>query len=104
MDRRTFLFVFSLGALRAPLAAEAQPVGKVHRIGYLVPGSSTDRRHLTEAFRQGLRELGWVEGQNIVIDYRFAEGRFDRLPEPPRRGGEHGATNGIGDEAAPHQH
>jgi len=81
MDRRTFLFVFSLGALSAPLAAEAQPTGKVYRIGYLAPGSATVSQLPVEAFREGLRELGLVEGQNIVIDYRFAEGRFDRLPE-----------------------
>jgi len=67
--------------LAAPLAAEAQQAGKVHRIGYLTGGLSTDRPHLIEAFRQGLRELGWVEGQNIIIEYRYAEGRFDRLPD-----------------------
>src|SRR2546430_4131271 len=81
MDRRTFLFVFSLGALSAPLAADAQPTGKVYRIGYLAPGSATVSQPFVEAFREGLRELGLVEGQNIVIDYRFAEGRFDRLPD-----------------------
>ena len=81
MDRRTFLFVASLGALSAPLAAEAQPAGKVYRVGYLSGSSSTDRRYLIEAFRQGLREVGWVEGQNIVIEYRWAEGRFDRLAD-----------------------
>ena len=48
---------------------------------YLASGSSSTAAAFIEAFRQGLRELGWVEGQNIVIDYRFAEGRFDRLPD-----------------------
>jgi putative ABC transport system substrate-binding protein len=81
MDRRTFLFVFSLGALSAPLAAAAQPTGKVYRIGYLGAGSATVSQPPVEAFQEGLRELGLVEGQNIVIDYRFAEGRFDRLPD-----------------------
>src|SRR5260370_32154912 len=80
MDRRTFLFVFSCGVLSAPLAADAQPTGKVYRIGYLAPGSATVSQPFVEAFREGLRELGLVEGQNIVIDYRFAEGRYDRLP------------------------
>ena len=70
--------VLASGLLAAPLAAEAQQAGKVHRIGYLSGGLSTYR---IEAFRQGLRELGWVEGQNIVIEYRYAEGRFDRLPD-----------------------
>ena len=81
MDRRTFIGAAAGGLLAAPLAAEAQPAGKVHRIGYLSSGSSSTAAAFIEAFRQGLRELGWVEGQNIVIDYRFAEGRFDRLPD-----------------------
>ena len=81
MDRRTFLFVFSLGVLSAPLAADAQPTGKVYRIGYLAAGSAIASQLPVEAFREGLRGLGLVEGQNIVIDYRFAEGRFDRLPD-----------------------
>ena len=63
-------------------AAEAQPTGKVYRIGYLAQGSGSGAASLRplEGFRQGLRELGWVEGQNIVIEYRYAEGRIDRLP------------------------
>ena len=82
MDRRTFLFVSSLGALSAPLAAGAQPAGKVFRIGYLASvGSFSARSPAVEAFRQGLRELGWVEGQNIVIEYRTSGGRFERLPD-----------------------
>ena len=79
--RRAFIGTLTGGLLAASLAAEAQQGGKVHRIGYLAGGLSTDRPHLIEAFRQGLRELGWVEGQNIVIEYRYAEGRFDRLPD-----------------------
>jgi putative tryptophan/tyrosine transport system substrate-binding protein len=78
--RRVFLGGLAGGLLVAPRAADAQPVGKVHRIGYLGSGSSTSNPHLPGAFRQGLRELGWIEGQNIVIEYRFAEGRLDRLP------------------------
>jgi putative ABC transport system substrate-binding protein len=58
-----------------------QQARKVPRIGYLRATSPSDRPPLLDAFRQGLRELGWVEGQNIVIDYRFAEGRLDRLPD-----------------------
>ena len=65
----------------APLAIEAQPAGKVHRMGYLASSSPASARHLLEAFRQGLGELGWVEGQNLAIEYRFAEGEHDRLPE-----------------------
>lgn len=51
------------------------------RIGYLRATSPSDRPSQLDAFRQGLRELGWSEGRNIVIDYRYAEGRFDRLPD-----------------------
>src|SRR5712692_10821506 len=78
MNRRTFLFGLTLGTLAAPLAAEAQQAGKVYRIGYLTAASRFDL--FSEAFRQGLRELGYVEGENIVIEYRAAEGRLDRLP------------------------
>lgn len=67
--------------LAAPLAADAQQAGKVPRIGFLGATSSSDRPLLLDAFRQRLRELGWIEGQNLVIDYRFAEGRLDRLPD-----------------------
>src|SRR5262245_23257167 len=81
MDRRAFITVLGGGLLGAPLLAEAQPPGKVYRMGYLYSGSATSSPRAPEAFREGLRELGWVEGRNIVIDYRFAEGRFDRLPD-----------------------
>ena len=62
--------------------AAAQPAGKVPRVGYLLAGSHSDpqRQRLLEAFRQGLRELGYVEGQNIAIESRWAEGKDDRLP------------------------
>jgi len=79
--RRAFLGTLAGGLLAAPLIAEAQPAGKVYRVGYLSASSSTANPRILEAFRQGLRDLGWVEGQNIVIEYRWAEGRFDRLPD-----------------------
>ena len=81
MDRRRFLLMSLAGALVAPPAAEAQQAGRVYKVGYLSTGSGTssDLRPL-DGFRQKLRELGWIEGQNIVIEYRFAEGRSDRLP------------------------
>ena len=75
MDRRTFLGALASGLLAAPLAVEAQPAGKVYRIGYLSAGSGTSNPRILEVFRQGLGELGWVEGQNIGIEYRWAEGR-----------------------------
>jgi putative ABC transport system substrate-binding protein len=80
VDRRTWL-VGALGVLAAPIGAAAQPAGKAHRIGFLGSGSATGDPRTREAFREGLRELGWVEGQNLVIEYRFAEGRPDRLPD-----------------------
>jgi putative tryptophan/tyrosine transport system substrate-binding protein len=71
----------AVSILAAALTANAQEMGKVYRIGYLASGSATGSPRPAEAFWQGPRELGWVEGQNIVIDYRFAQGRFDRLPD-----------------------
>src|SRR5215217_8022760 len=63
-----------IGAVACPAAARAQQqAGKVPRIGFLSLTSPSDRPPLPDAFRQGLRELGWVEGQNVVIDYRYAE-------------------------------
>jgi putative ABC transport system substrate-binding protein len=61
-----------------PLAVDAQSSGKVRRIGYLASGAATAAP--VDAFRNGLRELGWLEGRSIVVEYRFSEGRADRLP------------------------
>ena len=81
IGRRQFLRIV-LGTLVAPLAVEAQQPGKVPRVGYLHPGSPSDplRQRRLEAFRQGLRDLGYVEGQNIAIESRWAEGQYDRYP------------------------
>jgi len=65
--------------LALPLPAGAQQAGKVYRVGFLWDSPAV-WPHALEGFRQGLRDLGWVEGQNIVVEYRWAEGRFDRLP------------------------
>src|SRR5262249_4636950 len=82
MIRGVALVAVLLVSLRAaPLGADAQQAGKVPRIGFLSLTSPSDRPFLLDAFRQRLRELGWVEGHNIVIDYRYAEGRVDRLPD-----------------------
>ena len=78
MDRRKFIAA-TVWAL-VPLIADAQPAGTTHRIGFLSGGSSSVANANTEAFRQGMRELGWSEGKNIVIDFGFADGRYDRLP------------------------
>jgi putative ABC transport system substrate-binding protein len=63
-----------------PLVAEAQPPGKVPRIGYLNASSAATATWAIEAFRQGLRELGHIEGHSILIEYRWGDGRFERLP------------------------
>ena len=81
MRRREFIALVG-GAIVCPTGVRAQPqAGKVPRIGYLRVTSASDRPPLLDAFRQALRELRWIEGQNVVIDYRFAEGRLDRLPD-----------------------
>src|SRR5512132_3314741 len=79
MERRTFLAMVSGGLVAVPLAAEAQPAGKVPRIGYLAFNLATSP-HLHEAFRQGLRDLGYDEGRNVEIEYRDADGKYERLP------------------------
>jgi ABC-type uncharacterized transport system substrate-binding protein len=78
--RRTFLANFALSVLAAPLAAMGQQT-KMPRIGYLFLQPFSTSAHLRDAFRQGLRELGYVEGQNIAIEPRNAEGRPERLLE-----------------------
>jgi putative tryptophan/tyrosine transport system substrate-binding protein len=79
LGRRQFLMLLG-GAAAWPRAAAAQQVGKVPRIGYLSPGSaSPGPLAYHDEFQRGLHDLGYVEGRNIVIEYRFADGKFDRL-------------------------
>jgi putative tryptophan/tyrosine transport system substrate-binding protein len=81
-QRLGLILTLALGLLLAPLAATAQQPGKVYRVGFLSAGfPRPDRDPSVDAFRQGLRELGYVEGQNLVIEYRGAEGRDERLPD-----------------------
>ena len=80
MDRRLFLSTVTGGLLAAPLAAEAQQAGKVWRIGYLDYGPAARNAAYVDGLRQGLRDLGWVEGRNIATEVRFAEGKTDQLP------------------------
>jgi putative ABC transport system substrate-binding protein len=79
IDRRTFIGAVAGAFLTAPLAVEAQQLAKLARIGYLGTGSPAEIAPSLEAFRQGLRELGYVEGRNIAFEYRWAEGRMERL-------------------------
>ncbi len=65
----------------APFAGNAQPHGKVYRIGYIQTATPDEQEQLTKAFDEGLRELGYVEGRNIVVERRFAWGKQERLPE-----------------------
>ena len=65
----------------AGAVAEAQQPKKVPRIGYLSPSDPATESTRSEAIRLALRELGYIEGQNIAIEYRYAEGKLDRLPE-----------------------
>jgi putative ABC transport system substrate-binding protein len=83
MRRREFIRLLGGAAASWPLAAGAQqPSSTVRRIGFLSPGVARTMavRGLVEAFRQGLKEYGWVEGQNISVEYRFAEGKEEALP------------------------
>src|SRR5712691_5462710 len=73
------MVMLTLSLLAAPLAAHAQPVGKIPRLGMLVPG--TPPEPLTEAFRQGLRDLGYVEGQTIALEVRWDEHHPERWPD-----------------------
>ena len=77
------ILVCAILALILPIIhlAEAQQTAKIPRIGFLIASSPSPVAARLEAFRQGLRELGYVEGKSIVIDYRWAEGKVDRIPE-----------------------
>ena len=80
MRRIVLIMTVALGILAAPLTADAQQPAKVARIGLLIGSSASFIAPYIETFRQALRELGYVEGQNIAIEYRYAEGSYDRLP------------------------
>jgi ABC-type uncharacterized transport system substrate-binding protein len=80
MRRRKFITLLGVAAAW-PLVARAQPRGKVYRIGFLGVTSRTEYQRQVDALRTGLRQLGYEEGNNIVFEYRWAEGRYDRLPE-----------------------
>ena len=80
MKRREFITLIG-GAAALPLAARAQqPAGRVYRVGYLAGGSRQTQLYLIKAFDEGLRSLGYRVGQNIVIEYRFADGECNDYP------------------------
>jgi ABC-type uncharacterized transport system substrate-binding protein len=74
------IVTFTLSLCMVSLAAAAQPAGQVPRIGLLIPGSSSHFSSRIEVFRQGLRDLGYVEGQHLALEYRYAE-NLDRIPD-----------------------
>ena len=80
MDRRRFLLTSLAGALVGPLVARAQPA-KLRTIGFLGPTTPSLDSHRVGAFVQRLRDLGWIEGRNVAIEYRWGEGRIERLAE-----------------------
>jgi putative tryptophan/tyrosine transport system substrate-binding protein len=81
MQRREFITLLGGTAATWPLAARAQqPAGRVYRIGYLSLASREQQLHLLKAFEEGLRSLGYRVGENVVIEYRFANAQMERLP------------------------
>src|SRR3954451_16029246 len=80
MHRRAFITLLG-GAAARPLVVRAQQQGKLPTIGFFGSGAQSSQRPWADAFVQRLRELGWVEGSTIAIDYRWAEGRADRFAE-----------------------
>ena len=81
MERRQFICLLGGGALAWPLAARAQQLGKLPTIGFLVSGTPSSHGPWVTGFVQRLRELGWIEGRTITIEYRWAEGRSERFAE-----------------------
>ena len=79
MTSKSIVWILAVLLLNASAVAHAQPPAKSPRIGYLNASSATSAASRVEAFRQGIRELGYVEGKNVVVEYRFADGNLDRL-------------------------
>ena len=75
-----FTLTFALSLLLGPVATQAQQTAKLHRIGFLGNSTATLEANLVGPFREGLRDLGYVEGRNVLIEYRWAEGKYERFP------------------------
>ena len=80
MKSKSLIWLLTTVSLTTVAPTDAQQPAKVPRIGYLAAASASANPTRIEAFRLGLRELGYVEGKNIIIEWRYAEGKFDRLP------------------------
>ena len=79
MERRAFIGTLAGGFLAAPLAAEAQPAAKIPRVGILTPGSAATTQDLFEAFRQGMRKRGYIEGHHVIFERHFGGDKPERL-------------------------
>src|SRR5438445_6130036 len=80
MGKKIFCFALVVILLALSFSVEAQQPKKVPRIGFLFGASSSSNSDRTEAFRQGLRDLGYIEGKNILIEYRYSDRKLDRVP------------------------
>ena len=80
IDRRTFIGSLALGTLALPFGVRAQQIGKTYRIGMLWAGKPAENVSRENAFRDGLRELVWIEGRTIAFEQRWADGQYERLP------------------------
>ena len=80
IDRRRFVLGSSFGLFGVRFAAHAQSIPRLPRIGYLAFNTEVSGRHVLDAFRRTMRDLGWTEGRNVVIETRFADGEVERLP------------------------
>jgi len=81
MKSKFLFWLLATAILISAPAAHAQQAGKIFRIGFLDPSTASSMAAQLEAFRQELSKLGWIEGKNISIEYRYAEGKLDRYPE-----------------------
>ena len=79
--RKLRSFALNVMLIAVGFPAEAQQTGKVSRIGFLDDSTASNIAVRLETFRQELSKLGWIEGKNVAIEYRFAEGKLERLPE-----------------------
>jgi hypothetical protein len=81
MNRReSIVAIAAFGAVVRPIASFAQLAGNVRRVGFLSLDTPASRVRTTDAFLHGMRELGYVEGKDLTVEWRFADGKFERLP------------------------
>ena len=81
MDRRTFIGTLAGGLVAAPFAVDAQQPRRVPRVGWLSSTAASMNDSFLDAYRQAMRELGYIEGRTVITEYRFADGRVDRLAD-----------------------